>query len=110
MDMVRNTLNEVWAWLMRDAHRQKAQSIISKITHAFTSHPRASGETYRQHLWFTLTMAGHFVYIALVIVIHGLFPFLLPRTGSTHIEHVYRIIKARIPKARRDEIDLDYSV
>jgi uncharacterized protein YjeT (DUF2065 family) len=110
MDILRDKIHEAWVWIRREEHRRTAFMLQQKITHAFTAHPRASGETYWQHLWFTLTMAGHFMYIALVIVIHGLFPFVLPRTGSTHIEHVYRIIKARIPKARRDEIDLDYSV
>lgn len=77
---------------------------------AFTEHPRLTGETYWQHLWFTLTMSARFIYVTVVLSIHGLFPFLLTRAASHQIEVVYAIMKTRIPKARRDEIDLDYSV
>lgn len=77
---------------------------------AFTEHPRLTGESYLQHLWFTVTMAARFIYVTLVLTIHGLFPFLLTRAASRQIEVVYGLMKARIPKARRDEIDLDYSV
>ncbi|MBX9726828.1 MAG: hypothetical protein K2X09_06145 [Rickettsiales bacterium] len=103
-------IDNAWRWVTRAEHRAKARAMRDDVVTAFTAHPKATGETYLEHLWFTLTMAARFLYIALVVVIHGLFPFLLPRTGSKQIEHVYRIIKARIPKARRDAIDIDYSV
>jgi hypothetical protein len=45
-----------------------------------------------------------------VLMIHGLFPFLLERAASKQIERVYRIMKTRIPKAQRDVIDADYTV
>lgn len=106
----REKLAHAYAWLTRAEHRAKARAMRDELVTAFTAHPRATGESYGQHLWFTLTMGARFVFIAVVVVVHGLFPFLLPRTGSAHIEKVYRIIKARIPKDRRDAIDADYQV
>ncbi len=77
---------------------------------AFTRHPEQTGESYLEHLWFTLTMSGRFIYTTVVLTIHGLFPFLLTTAASKQIEQVYRIMKMRIPKAQRDIIDADYSV
>jgi hypothetical protein len=80
----------------------------------FTRHPAETGETYGEHLWFTVKMAAHFVLVALVMMVHGLFPFLLTRAASKQIEKLYWVMKGRIPKTRRSEIDaayeLDYSV
>lgn len=97
-------------WLCCPERKQKARELTSEVNRAFTSHPEATGETYWQHLWFTITMVGRFIYAMTVLFIHGLFPFLLVKAGSKQIESIYGIMKSRIPKARRDEIDLDYSV
>ena len=92
-------------------HFQKLMNKTKRVLkHAFTSHPEATGETYLEHLWFTVRMACRFVLVTVVLTIHGIFPFLLTRAASHQIERVYAIMKTRIPKARRDEIDLDYSV
>ncbi len=80
------------------------------VSRAFTEHPLATGESYWQHLWFTICMAARFVYTTVVLVLHGLLPFLLTKAASREIERIYAIMKARIPKARREQIDLDYSV
>ena len=110
MDILRDKLNQLAAWLMRDEVRAKARMLRESMVVAFTDHPRMTGETYLQHLWFTIGMGARLCYAMLVLIIHGVFPFLLTRAASNQIEAIYRIIKARIPKARRDEIDLDYSV
>ncbi len=96
--------------LIGEEHRRKAQAAAADVHAAFTEHPRLTGETYLEHLWFTLTMSARFIYVTIVLTIHGLFPFLLTRAASRQIEVVYAIMKTRIPKARRDAIDLDYSV
>lgn len=100
------TIHRCRDWLLQPSHREKAR----ELNRAFTEHPEATGETYWQHLWFTVRMCGRFVYAMTVLMIHGLFPFLLTKAGSKQIERIYGIMKSRIPKARRDEIDLDYQV
>jgi hypothetical protein len=77
---------------------------------AFTAHPQTVDETYLEHLWFTASMAARFFYASAVILVHGLFPFLFERGASRQIEALYRIMKTRIPPARRDEIDADYTI
>lgn len=103
-------MHNAWRWLSRAEHRAKARAMRDEVLSAFTEHPRATGETYLEHLWFTSKMAARLFYAMVVLVIHGLFPFLLLRAASNQIERIYSIIKTRIPKARRDEIDIDYSV
>ncbi len=78
-----------------------------ELHRVFTEHPADTGETYPQHLWFTTKMSARFLFTMLVLFIHGLFPFLLTRTASKQIEQVYRTMKTRIPKNRREEIDAD---
>lgn len=117
METIRQYYRQACAWLMRAEHKQKATEVVQEVNRAaqevnraFTEHPQGTGETYWQHLWFTIRMSGRFLYTTAVLLIHGLFPFLLTREGSKQIENVYRIMKTRIPKPRRDEIDLDYHV
>lgn len=97
-------------WLTRDEHKQKARALRADVGRAFTEHPHQTGETYLQHLWFTARMAGRFIYTSTVLLIHGMFPFLLTKAASTQIEIIYKIMRNRVPKARRDAIDLDYQV
>ena len=99
------------AWVTREDHRRKARELRAELNRAFTEHPEETGETYAEHLWFTFKMSMRFLYTTIVIIIHGLFPFLLKRAASDQIERIYRIIKTRIPKSRRDAMDeIDYSV
>lgn len=93
-----------------DHYKEKAREIAADVERAFTEHPHETGETYLQHLWFTVKMGGRLFYTTVVLTIHGLFPFLLVKTASRQIERVYGIMRARVPKARRDVIDLDYQV
>lgn len=97
-------------WVMCEERRAKARELRAELAKAFTEHPEETGETYLEHLWFTVTMASRFLYALLVLVIHGIFPFLLMRAASAQIEVIYRIMKTRIPKSRRDAIDADYHV
>lgn len=110
MAFIRTMYRQARDWLFCPARKQKAAELGAEVNRAFTEHPEATGETYWQHLWFTITMCARFVYAMAVLLVHGLFPFLLTRAGSRQIEAIYGIMKSRIPKARRDEIDLDYSV
>lgn len=96
---------KVKAWVLREEHRTKARELKAQAKKAFTEHPEATGESYLQHLWFTIKMSLRFIYTTIVLMIHGLFPFLLERAASTQIERVYRIMKTRIPQSRREAID-----
>jgi hypothetical protein len=106
-------LNALWsrfiAWVTREEHKQKAQELRDQVEKAFTDHPHATGETYLEHLWFTVRMTGRMLYSAIVILIHGIFPFLLTREASNQLEKIYRIMRSRIPEDRRSAIDTDTS-
>ncbi len=91
-------------------YKEKARVIAADVERAFTEHPHETGETYLQHLWFTFKMSLRFIFTTTVLIIHGIFPFLLVKTASTQIEKVYTIMRARVPKSRRDVIDVDYQV
>lgn len=110
MNLLRKTYDDCRNWLLHPERKQKAAELGAEVNRAFTEHPHDTGESYWEHLWFTIRMCGRFLYATTVLMVHGLFPFLLTRAGSTQIERIYRIMKSRIPKARRDQIDLDYHV
>ena len=97
-------------WLTRDEHKQKAAELKGQAKKAFTEHPHATGETYLEHLWFTTKMTGRLLYSATVLLIHGIFPFLLMREASTQLEKIYVIMKSRISPSRRSIIDTDWSL
>lgn len=105
LDRMRGRVSYVSSWLFQDKHRRLAQHLKDEAGHAFTDHPHQTGETYLQHLWFTIRMSGRFAYVSFVVVIHGIFPFLFVKTASQEIERVYGIMKSRIPQQRRDELD-----
>lgn len=48
----------------------------------FTEHPHSVGETYWQHLWFSLRSAVALFVASLAAVIHALCPFLCMSTAS----------------------------
>ncbi len=98
------------AWLTRDEHKKKAVEIRDQVEKAFTEHPHATGETYLEHLWFTVKMTGRLFYSAIVLLIHGIFPFLLMREASSQLEKIYLIMKSRISPSRRTIIDIDHSI
>ena len=107
---IMNLYQRCAGWRLSEGQKQHIRMFKEEANRAFTEHPQSTGETYWQHLWFTLTMSLRFVYTTVVLLIHGVFPFLLERAASREIERVYRIMKTRIPKSQRDAIDADYSV
>lgn len=92
-------------WLTQDRHKQKAIDLRDQMERAFTDHPKETGETYLKHLWFTVKMTSRMVFTALLLFIHGMFPFLLTRAASTQFEKMYQILRSRIPEARRNQIN-----
>ena len=64
----------------------------------FLRHPHEAGETYWKHLCFTTGMAFRFARAALIILVHGFFPFLFEHTSSNEIAKIFEIMRVRNPK------------
>ena len=77
-----------------------------ELKRLFTEHPRETGETYAQHLWFTVQMSVRFVVVSVILMTHGLLPFVWTRTASRRIERIYMIMKDRAQKTNRDLADM----
>jgi hypothetical protein len=90
--------------------RASAEALRRQFDKAFLAHPREGGETYLEHLWFTLTMVSRLAFTAAVLLIHGLVPFTFTRTASKQMERIYAIMRSRIPPARREEIHQDWQI
>lgn len=105
MERMQTGTGNAVAWLFQEKHKAKARDVQARVKKAFTEHPEDTGETYLEHLWFTVKLGVRFAYVTMVILIHGIFPFIFMRTASLQIEKVYAIMKSRIPKTRLAEID-----
>ena len=55
----------------------------------FTSHPRAVGETYWQHLGTAMGFGSRMVAAGLACMLHGVLPFLFVTTGSQTVRHLH---------------------
>ncbi len=85
-------------WALQERHKQQAKALRTKVEYIFTEHPREAGETYMQHLWFTVCMASRIILCGIALLIHGVFPFSLKRTTSKQMQHIYRILQTRLPE------------
>ncbi|MEP3889232.1 MAG: DUF6356 family protein [Hellea sp.] len=52
---------------------------------AFTKHPNSVGESYFQHMRVSFGFGGRMFVAAVGCFLHGIFPFLCVKTGSTAI-------------------------
>lgn len=91
----RRHAKSAWGWTRRE------------MDTLFSTHPKETGETYFQHLRFTLTMTSRIIFCGLALLIHGAFPFLLKRTTSRQLQTIYRIIQTRLPD-RQEGIDAGF--
>ena len=107
---VRETSRRCLEWALQERHKARAAQLRDEVERAFTEHPRQTGETYLQHLWFTFCMSFRLLAVGVVLFTHGLLPFAFTRTASGHIECVYRMMKERIPRDRRQAIDAEYDI
>lgn len=55
----------------------------------FTDHPRSVGETYSQHLGTACTFGARMIAAGGACMLHGFFPFLFVKTGSTIVRHLH---------------------
>ena len=104
MEQALTKLHKFWQWLLQDRHKQHVRVMAAQVEHAFTEHPRQTGETYLKHLWFTLKMTMRLAYSSFVLLIHGIFPFLFTKTASSQVEIIWAIMRSRIPEQRREEL------
>lgn len=62
--------------------KEDTRKMIDKL---FLDHPRSAGETYGQHLLFTLKTGATLIYAGVCLIIHGLFPILHETTASNTV-------------------------
>ena len=55
----------------------------------FTEHPRSVGETYSQHLGTACAFGTRMIVAGGACLLHGFFPFLFVKTGSTTVRHLH---------------------
>lgn len=91
-------------WLLQEKHREQLEKTRAEVVRLFLEHPRATGETYPQHLKFTVVMSSRFLLCWAALLIHGVFPFLFTKTVSNQMEKIYAIMKKRAGNA----CDIDY--
>ena len=84
---------------------EQMQNAMRWLHSQFTKHPEEAGETYWQHFRFTVVMGARFLFIGVIIVVHGIFPFTFIRTASNQVMQVYRIMLTRVPKAKDEEME-----
>jgi Family of unknown function (DUF6356) len=55
----------------------------------FLDHPRSVGETYSEHLGSAFRFGIRMIVAGCACVLHGVFPFLFVKTGSTTVRHLH---------------------
>jgi hypothetical protein len=80
------------------------KSIKQTLIAAFTEHPRQAGETYWQHLVFTVGMAARLLVICVLLTIHGILPFTLTHAASARMRKCQQILADRAARTGFDEL------
>lgn len=57
---------------------------------AFTEHPASVGENYVEHMGTSWSFAGRLFLASIACFLHGLFPFLCVKTGSSTIKDLHK--------------------
>ena len=55
----------------------------------FTDHPHSVGETYVEHLESASSFGSRMILAGIACLIHGVFPFIFVRTGSTAVRALH---------------------
>jgi hypothetical protein len=76
----------------------------------FTRHPREAGESYGEHLRFTLMMTGRLLKCAIALPLHGLFPFLFVTTASDEMKRIQVILKSRAEALKYKNFSNHYEI
>ena len=76
---------------------------MKKLLSMFTTHPDSVGESYFQHMGMAFSFALTMLLSAIAGLIHGVFPFLFVKTGSSTITRLYeRMVSRRNRSAQAD--------
>jgi hypothetical protein len=62
---------------------------MTPIVRLFSEHPNSVGETYTQHLVTAFAFGARMIAAGSACMLHGIFPFLFVRTGSTTVRHLH---------------------
>jgi len=62
---------------------------MSFLAKLFNEHPRSVGETYGEHFAAACFFGARMIAAGGACMLHGLFPFLFVRTGSTTVRHLH---------------------
>ena len=65
----------------------------------FLDNPHAAGETYLQHLAFTVKQGAYLVLTAAALIAHGLIPATCQTTASERLFRIHALFKSRWEKA-----------
>ena len=52
------------------------RELVSSLKEIFTNHPATVGESYFEHLFFTIFVTLRSLFVAVIFLIHGFFPFI----------------------------------
>ncbi|MBY0354850.1 MAG: hypothetical protein K2Q12_03870 [Rickettsiales bacterium] len=91
-DTVKPFYNSLWT----SPFYQKLVVWLQPVRNLFSSHPAETGETYAQHLIFTIKMGVRILTCGVLLLVHGALPFTFRRTVSAQIKKIYRILDARV--------------
>ena len=69
----------------------------------FSRHLHDAGESYFRHLAFTARIGAMLVASGLVIIVHGLLPFLFEHTGSNLIDRINAELKTRREECEKNK-------
>ena len=59
------------------------------VVKLFTDHPNSVNETFSQHMRSALSFGSRMMLAGSACALHGVFPFLFVRTGSTTVRHLH---------------------
>jgi len=68
---------------------------------AFTEHPKSVGETYFQHMRMSFGFGGKMFLASIGCILHGIFPFLCVKTGSSTINDLHHDMVTHRDKCKR---------
>lgn len=78
-----------------------------KLQKDFTKHPESIGETYLEHMWCCIRTSFSLACIIFVLIIHGIFPFLFEKTGSSLISELHCNMQKRVNHGQETSGDTD---
>ncbi len=75
---------------------------MDKLLELFREHPASVGESYLQHMAASFSFGVPMLMASLAALIHGIFPFLFMKTGSTIIARLYDRMVVNRARTRTD--------